>query len=150
MCSSDLYVGGYFGIPVEKRLKRIEELLDQFGLQDLRKQPFQTLSGGQKRRLILARALMHDPDLLILDEPTAGIDVEQRHLLWKHLNDLHASGKTIILTSHYLEEVEKLCQRVAIMHEGKILKELTKEEFTKNGNTLEETYLALTRQAQTV
>ena len=90
---------------------------------------------------------MDYPDVLILDEPTAGIDVEQRRALWKYLQDLHEKGKTIILTSHYLAEVEKLCSRVAIMHNGKIIANLTKEEFTKNGVKLEDVYLRLTEKA---
>lgn len=139
------YVGGYFGLNKEERQKRIEEVLDQFELQDHRKKPFGHLSGGLKRRLILARALMHDPDVLILDEPTAGIDVEQRHALWNYLTELHKAGKTIILTSHYLEEVERLCSRVVVIEKGKQIADLTKEEFTRNGNTLEKTYLALTQ-----
>lgn len=85
--------------------------------------------------------------MLILDEPTAGIDVEQRQALWEYLRNLHDEGKTIILTSHYLEEVEKLCSRVAIMQKGEILTELNKKEFTKHGKNLEETYLQLTKAA---
>lgn len=138
------YVGGYFGIPKDLREKRIEELLDRFDLQEHRKKPFGHLSGGLKRRLILARALMHNPDVLILDEPTAGIDVEQRHALWEYLIDLHKAGKTIILTSHYLEEVERLCSRVVVIEKGKKIADLTKDQFTGNGNTLEKTYLKLT------
>lgn len=138
------YVAGYFGMPADKRKARLDELFKLLDLDQFRGQAFQTLSGGYKRRFVLARALMHDPDVLILDEPSAGIDVEQRRALWEYLRDLHKSGKTIILTSHYLEEVEKLCDRVAIMDKGKIIADLTKEEFTKNG-TLEDTYLKLTK-----
>ena len=140
------FVGGYFGMPKAKRKERIEELIEMMELTEHRKKPFQALSGGLKRRAILARALMHDPEILILDEPTAGIDVEQRRALWKYLQDLHKAGKTIILTSHYLEEVEHLCSRVAIMHQGSILTELNKKDFKKNGS-LEETYLQLTGKA---
>ena len=140
------FVGGYFGMTKEERKVRIEELLKMMDLVEHRKKPFQALSGGLKRRAILARALMHDPEILILDEPTAGIDVEQRRALWKYLQDLHATGKTIVLTSHYLEEVEHLCSRVAIMHKGKILTELEKKDFKQNGS-LEETYLTLTGNA---
>jgi ABC-2 type transport system ATP-binding protein len=137
------FVGGYFGIKKTERTERINELLEMLELTPHRKKPFGQLSGGLKRRAILARALMHDPDILILDEPTAGIDVEQRHSLWKYLEDLHKKGKTIILTSHYLEEIERLCSRVAIMHEGKVLAELHKKDFNKEGS-LEATYLNLT------
>lgn len=140
------FVGGYFGMPKAKRKERIEELIEMMELAEHRKKPFQALSGGLKRRAILARALMHDPEILILDEPTAGIDVEQRRALWKYLQNLHKAGKTIILTSHYLEEVEHLCSRVAIMHQGSILTELNKKDFKKNGS-LEETYLQLTGKA---
>lgn len=138
------YVGGYFGMSSQERKTRIEEVLNRFELQEHRKKPFGKLSGGLKRRAILARALVHEPDVLILDEPTSGIDVEQRHALWKYLQDLHQAGKTIILTSHYLEEVEKLCSRVVIIHQGKKIADLDKKEFTKNGDRLEDTYLRLT------
>jgi ABC-2 type transport system ATP-binding protein len=139
------FVGGYFGMSKAEREARIEELLERFGLTDHKGKPFGKLSGGLKRRLILARALMHNPDVLILDEPTAGIDVEQRHALWEYLIDLHKAGKTIILTSHYLEEVERLCSRVIVIDEGKKIADLTKDQFTKGGNSLEKTYLELTR-----
>lgn len=141
------YVGGYFGMPKDLRKKRIKELFERFDLEQFRGQPFQALSGGFKRRYVLARALMHDPDILILDEPSAGIDVEQRRALWKYLRELHDKGKTIILTSHYLEEVEMLCDRVVIMHQGKLIADLTKAEFTKNGDKLEDTYIRLTENA---
>jgi len=138
------YVGGYFGMRKADRAKRLDVVFDMLNLQEHRKKSFRELSGGLKRRLILARALIHDPKLLILDEPTAGIDVEQRHALWKQLEELHAGGKTIILTSHYLEEVERLCSRAAIMHKGKLARILTREEFKDGGNSLEETYLKIT------
>lgn len=139
------YVGGYFGIPKEKRQARAKELFKLLDLEQFRGRPFEALSGGYKRRYVLARALMHDPDVLILDEPTAGIDVEQRHALWEYLQDLHKQGKTIILTSHYLEEVEHLCDRVAVISKGELIADMPKSEFTKNGKTLEQTYLNLTQ-----
>lgn len=139
------YMAGYYGVPKHQREKRIEELLEQFELVEHRKKKFNELSGGLKRRLILARALVHDPELLILDEPTAGVDVEQRHDLWKYFRKLSEEGKTIILTSHYLEEVEMLCDRVAIINRGKIISDRPKEEFTRNGKTLEQRYLEITR-----
>ncbi|MDA0208411.1 MAG: ABC transporter ATP-binding protein [bacterium] len=139
------YVGGYFGIPAPVRKTKIDELFSLLDLEQFRGKSFGELSGGYKRRYVLARALMHNPDVLILDEPTAGIDVEQRQALWKYLQELHKNGKTIILTSHYLEEVEQLCSRVAIMQNGEILTELTKNAFTKHGKNLEETYLNLTK-----
>ncbi|PJA46712.1 ABC transporter ATP-binding protein [Candidatus Uhrbacteria bacterium CG_4_9_14_3_um_filter_41_35] len=137
-------VGGYFGMSKADRNTRAQELFELFDLVQFKDKPFQALSGGFKRRYVLARALMHDPDVLILDEPTAGIDVEQRRALWKYLQELHKQGKTIILTSHYLEEVELLCDRVAVMNHGKIIADLTKAEFTKGGAKLEDTYLKLT------
>ena len=138
------YMGGYFGMKKIERTARITELLTQLDLTAHAKKPFGQLSGGLKRRAILARALMHHPNLLILDEPTAGIDVEQRRALWSYLERFHQSGRTIILTSHYLEEVERLCTRVAIMHQGKIAKILKKEEFRQNGKSLEDIYLEVT------
>lgn len=139
------YIGGYFGMNKKERTDRINELFDLLGLTEHKDKTFRELSGGFKRRLILARAMMHNPDILILDEPTAGIDVRQRRELWKTLKELHKKGKTIILTSHYIEEVEFLCSRVAIMHEGKLINTLNKKEFTQNGKSLEETFLKLTQ-----
>ncbi len=139
------YMGGFYGMSKEKRHERVELLLTQFGLQEHRSKKFNELSGGLKRRVILARALVHDPDLLILDEPTAGVDVEQRHDLWSYFKKLKDEGKTIILTSHYLEEVELLCDRVAIINKGKIVSDMPKLEYTKDGKTLEERYLAITK-----
>ena len=138
------YMGGFYSIPAPARQQRIEELLARFDLGPHRHKPFRALSGGLKRRLTIARALIHDPDLLILDEPTAGVDVEQRHDLWKYLQELNQAGKTILLTSHYLEEVEMLCNRIAVIHQGKIIEEGDKADFIKNGSTLEQTYLKLT------
>jgi ABC-2 type transport system ATP-binding protein len=139
------YVGGYYGMPKAKRITRIEELLKQFNLEEHKDKSFQELSGGLKRRVMLARAMIHDPEILILDEPTAGVDVELRHELWKHLQDLNKAGKTIFLTSHYLEEVELLCQRIAIINKGKVAAIGSKEDFTKDGNKLEKAYLAITK-----
>lgn len=139
------YMGGYYGIPKHIRDERINALLKQFELEEHRHKKFDALSGGLKRRLILARALINEPPLLILDEPTAGIDVEQRHALWGYLRKLNANGTTIILTSHYLEEVEALCSHVAIINSGKIVAEGTKDEFVKDGSSLEEKYLKITR-----
>lgn len=139
------YVGGYFGMNKKERTQRIEELLTQFDLQDHRHKEFRQLSGGLKRRLTLARAMMHDPELLILDEPTAGVDVEQRHELWRYLTELHQKGKTIILTSHYIEEVERLCSKVAILHNGNIISEIDKKDFDANGHSLESQYLKATK-----
>ena len=115
------------------------------GLTEHADKEFRMLSGGLKRRVTVARALMHDPDILILDEPTAGIDIEARHEVWHILKDLNAKGKTILLTSHYLEEIEMLCGRIAIMSKGSIVAVSNKEEFLKNGKTLEAEYLSITQ-----
>jgi ABC-2 type transport system ATP-binding protein len=139
------YNAGFFGMPQARRKERVAELLKQFNLEEHAEKQFQHLSGGLKRRVMLARALVHDPELLILDEPTAGVDVEFRHDLWRHLQNLNEQGKTIILTSHYLEEVEKLCSRIAIINDGKIAAEGDKSEFIKNGDRLETMYLKITK-----
>lgn len=139
------YMGGYYGITADVRRPRIEELIKRFDLEQHRDMKFQKLSGGLKRRAMLGRALVHTPDLLILDEPTAGVDVEQRRDLWAYLKELNEAGKTIILTSHYLEEIQYLCRDIAIINHGKIVAEGTKEEFMKDGKTVEERYLEITR-----
>lgn len=140
------YVGGYYGMPQRERKVRIDTLIEQFDLGAHTKKKFMELSGGLKRRVVLARALMHMPALLILDEPTAGIDVEQRHSLWEYLRKLNNDGTTIILTSHYLEEIEALCNDIAVINNGKIVVHETKEEFTKDGS-VEKKYLEITRGA---
>ena len=137
------FMGGYYGVPKEQRWKRINELIERFDLEKHRKVKFQKLSGGLKRRAMLARALIHTPDLLILDEPTAGVDVEQRHDLWAYLKEMNEGGKTIILTSHYLEEIQHLCNDIAIINHGKIIAHGTKEEFMKEGKSVEQTYLEI-------
>jgi ABC-2 type transport system ATP-binding protein len=143
------YMGGYYGIPYEVRMARINELITQFDLTEHRNVKFQKLSGGLKRRAMLGRALVHTPDLLILDEPTAGVDVEQRRALWAYLKELNEAGKTIILTSHYLEEIEYLCNDIAIINHGRIVAEGTKEEFMKGGRSIEEAYLSITKEGST-
>jgi ABC-2 type transport system ATP-binding protein len=137
------YMGGYYGIPGEVRATRIEELIKRFDLEAHRDVKFQKLSGGLKRRAMLGRALVHTPDLLILDEPTAGVDVEQRRDLWAYLKELNESGKTIILTSHYLEEIQYLCRDIAVINNGKIIWQGSKAEMMKDGQSVEEKYLAL-------
>lgn len=134
------YHAGFFGITGEAMKERREELLVRFGLVEHRGKKFQFLSGGLKRRTTLAKALMHRPLIMILDEPTAGVDVETRRVLWKFLRELHASGKTIILTSHYLEEVEELCERVAIIKDGAIIFDQLMQDATKE-KRLEQVYL---------
>jgi len=139
------YMGGYYGIPKAVRAERVETLLKRFELVEHRSKTFDKLSGGLKRRLVLARALVNEPALLILDEPTAGIDVEQRLALWGYLRELNKAGTTIILTSHYLEEVEALCTDIAIINHGKIVAEGTKDSFIKDGSSLEKKYLEITK-----
>lgn len=140
------YNAGFFGMRKAERRERVERMLERFKLDEHRNKSFNELSGGLKRRLTLARALVHDPELLILDEPTAGVDVELRHDLWGHLRDLNEAGKTIILTSHYLEEVELLCDEIAIINKGKVVAEGTKQDFIKDGKTLEARYLEITKE----
>lgn len=147
------YMGGYYGIPKAERDERIEEMIERFDLQKHRDVKFQKLSGGLKRRAMLGRALIHTPELLILDEPTAGVDVEQRHDLWEYLKEMNERGKTIILTSHYLEEIQYLCNHIAIINHGKIVTNKSKAEFMQGGKSVEEAYLEITREdnrAQTV
>ena len=115
------FQGGFHGLPARESKARADQLLTQFGLQEKSQQQFFRLSGGMQKRLLVARALMSQPQLLILDEPTAGVDVGQRHELWDYLRDLNRDGTTIILTTHYIDEAEALCERVGIINHGKIL-----------------------------
>ncbi|MCP5498371.1 MAG: ABC transporter ATP-binding protein [Leptospiraceae bacterium] len=112
---------GYYGIPRKLAKERTEELLESLGLIDKRKDQARMLSGGMKRRLMIARGLIHKPDLLILDEPTAGVDIELRRSMWDFLIKLNTGGTTIILTTHYLEEAENLCRNIAIIDKGLIV-----------------------------
>jgi ABC-2 type transport system ATP-binding protein len=137
------WMGGYFGLTAPKRKERVDLLINKFGLEQHAKKPFRELSGGLKRRVILCRALVHDPKLIILDEPTAGVDVELRLDLWRYLQELNREGKTILLTSHYLEEVERLCRTISIVAGGKIVRSGTKEELVRGGG-LENAYLLAT------
>ena len=114
---------GYYGIDRRTALQRAEKYLTELRLWDRRKDPARTLSGGMKRRLMIARALIHEPRLLILDEPTAGVDIEIRRSMWEFLRRTNESGTTIILTTHYLEEAENLCRHVAIIDEGRIIED---------------------------
>jgi ABC-2 type transport system ATP-binding protein len=112
---------GYYGMPLPLAKKRAEKYLKQLGLWDKKDEIARTLSGGMKRRLMIARALVHEPRLLILDEPTAGVDIEIRRSMWKFLQQINEAGTTIILTTHYLEEAESLCRNVAIINNGEIV-----------------------------
>lgn len=115
--------GGYYGLSRTQALPRAHELLEKLGLGDKKEVVSRTLSGGMKRRLMIARALIHKPRLLILDEPTAGVDVELRRGMWDFLKTLTQDGVSILLTTHYLEEAEQLCKHVAIINKGKIIKQ---------------------------
>ncbi len=139
---------GYYGIPHAEALVRAEALLRDLEIWDKRNMPSQTLSGGMKRRLMIARGLVHDPKLLILDEPTAGVDVEMRHGMWDFLRKLNKEGTTIILTTHYLEEAEALCRNIAIINKGSIvINEPMKKLLESRGHAkLEEIYLDLIKQ----
>jgi ABC-2 type transport system ATP-binding protein len=136
---------GYFGMRKRERRERTEELLEIFSLAAKRHERTRTLSGGMKRRLILARALMHRPRLLILDEPTAGVDIELRLELWHYVRRINQEGTTILLTTHYLEEAEQLCERIAFINEGRITARGTSAELAARfgAANLEDAYLAL-------
>src|SRR5688500_13205098 len=139
------YHGGYFGMPRRERRERIAELLDAFSLTAKRDDRTRTLSGGMKRRLILARALMHRPRLLILDEPTAGVDVELRLELWHYVQRINAEGTTILLTTHYIEEAEQLCDKIAFINAGQIVAQGTSRDLSAEYgvSSLEDAYLEL-------
>jgi ABC-2 type transport system ATP-binding protein len=122
-----VYHGGYFGMRREEAERRAEEMIEAFGLQAKRDTRAPRLSGGQRRRLLLARALMHGPRLVILDEPTAGVDYELRQELWRYIRALHAEGTTILLTTHYLEEAEELCEEIALIRDGHLIARDTAE-----------------------
>jgi ABC-2 type transport system ATP-binding protein len=139
------YHAGYFGMPRRERRERAGELLETFSLTAKRKERTRTLSGGMKRRLVLARALMHRPRLLILDEPTAGVDIELRLELWHYVQRINQEGTTILLTTHYLEEAEQLCDKVAFINEGEIIAQGSSAELAESYgvSNLEDAYLAL-------
>jgi ABC-2 type transport system ATP-binding protein len=139
-----IYQAGYYGIKGRALAARADMLLERFDLASKAKQPYIKLSGGMKRRLTLARALIHEPRLLILDEPTAGVDVELRFELWSLLRELNANGSTIILTTHYLEEAEELCDRIGIIQTGKLVALETTQELIGDGS-LQDIFLELTR-----
>lgn len=116
---------GYYGIPKARR--RTDEIIDAMGLRDKADQPSRRLSGGMRRRLLIGKALVHTPPVLVLDEPTAGVDVELRRSLWEYVRTLNKAGTTILLTTHYLEEAEELCDEIAIIHKGNIIKRESKQ-----------------------
>ena len=112
---------GYYGLSSKSAKERTSIMLEQFGLEDKRNAKSRELSGGMKRRVQIAKALIHDPPIVILDEPTAGVDIELRHMLWDYLRSINKAGKTILLTTHYIEEAEQLCEKVSIINNGKII-----------------------------
>jgi ABC-2 type transport system ATP-binding protein len=148
--------GGYYGIPRSVAMPRAEKLLVDLGLYEKRNGTGLALSGGMKRRLMIARALIHDPKFLILDEPTAGVDVELRRGMWEYLEGLTMKGTTILLTTHYLEEAERLAKHVAIINKGAIVASGTmaevlamhegKNDDRYSGGKLEQVFLQLTKE----
>jgi ABC-2 type transport system ATP-binding protein len=137
--------GGYFGMSKADRRERTAELLEVFSLTSKRHDRTRTLSGGMKRRLTLARALMHRPRLLILDEPTAGVDIELRLELWQYIEKINREGTSVMLTTHYLEEAERLCDRIAFINNGEIAAHGSLAEISDKYGvaTLEDAYLEL-------
>ena len=149
--------GGYYGIPRSQALPRARQLLEDLGLGDKMNGTGMELSGGMKRRLMIARALIHKPRFLVLDEPTAGVDVELRRSMWDYLHTLTSEGLTILLTTHYLEEAEQLAKNVAIINKGQIVASGTMEEVLAmhkpgearegyRGSRLEEVFLELIKE----
>lgn len=147
---------GYYGVPRDIAIPRAEQIFKDLGLFEKRNQPSMQLSGGMKRRLLIARGIIHEPKLLILDEPTAGVDVELRRSMWDYLTTLTRKGVTIVLTTHYLEEAEQLAKHVAIINKGVIAAQGTMEEILAlhdekaheggyRAGRLEEVFLQLTR-----
>jgi ABC-2 type transport system ATP-binding protein len=130
------YFSGMYGVPAHQRKKRIEDALESLGLSDKMKSRARQLSGGMKRRLMIAKAILHRPKLLILDEPTAGVDVALRQKIWELVEELNTQGTTVIFTTHYLEEAEQLCDSMTVIHKGNIIKEGKvkdiQQEFSKN------------------
>ena len=131
---------GFYGVDYKTAKKRAEKYLKKMGLWDKRNTPSGQLSGGLKRRLMIVRALIHEPQILILDEPTAGVDITLRHSMWSFLSELNEAGLSIILTTHYLEEAEKLCDTIAIINHGQVLKVGDKQTLI---NTLKKEQLIL-------
>ena len=138
-----IYHGGYYGMSRAEAERRSDEMIDVFDLRGKRDVTAPQLSGGMRRRLLLARALLHRPRLVILDEPTAGVDVELRHELWSYIARLHAEGTTILLTTHYLEEAEALCEEIGLIRDGKIIAIDTAAALKRRyaADSLEEVYL---------
>ena len=138
-----IYQAGYFGILPKEASKRADELLERFKLTEKRDAKHRSLSGGMKKRLLLCRALIHEPEILILDEPTAGSDLELKFLIWDYLAQLNKEGKTIFLTTHYMEEAEKLCKTIGIINHGQIVRIGEKQEVLQD-KSLEDVFLEVT------
>ncbi len=138
-----IYQAEYFGIPPWEARRRATALLERFQLADKRHCKHRALSSGMKKRLLLCRALIHDPEILILDEPTAGCDLELKFLIWDYLAQLNKEGKTIFLTTHYMEEAEKLCKTIGIINRGRIVRIGDKKEILQD-KSLEEIFLEIT------
>ena len=138
-----IYHGGYYGITRAGSVERAEEMIDVFDLRAKADVRAPKLSGGMRRRLLLARALLHEPRLVILDEPTAGVDIELRRELWRYIRMLHSRGTTILLTTHYLEEAEALCEDIALIADGEIVARSTPDGLKRQFGvrTLEDVYL---------
>ena len=122
---------GYYGLSNKEAKERTTIMLEQFGLAEKRNSRARELSGGMKRRVQIAKALVHDPQIVILDEPTAGVDIELRHMLWDYLRQINVEGKTILLTTHYIEEAEQLCETVSIINDGNIIVTDSPEKLTR-------------------
>ena len=138
-----VYQAGYFGILPRQAAKRADELLERFKLQEKRNVKHRALSGGMKKRLLICRALIHDPEIIILDEPTAGCDLELKFQIWDYLAQLNGEGKTIFLTTHYMEEAEKLCKTIGIIHGGKIVRIGDKKSILQD-RSLETVFMEVT------
>jgi len=139
-----VYQAGYFGILPKDASHRADELLERFQLIDKRNVKHRALSGGMKKRLLICRALIHDPEILMLDEPTAGCDLQLKFRVWDYLTQLNNEGKTIFLTTHYMEEAEKLCKTIGIINQGRIVRIGEKKEVLKD-KSLEAVFLEATR-----
>jgi ABC-2 type transport system ATP-binding protein len=129
------FQAGYFGLNKSMIKERTELMLEQFGLKDKQNSRSRELSGGMKRRLQIAKALIHNPEVLILDEPTAGVDIELRYMLWDFLKQINKEGKTILLTTHYIEEAEQLCDQIGIINNGNMIVDDSTKNLTKNNGS---------------
>ncbi|MCA9403612.1 MAG: ABC transporter ATP-binding protein [Candidatus Omnitrophica bacterium] len=138
-----VFQAGYFGILPPKAARRADELLKRFNLYDKRNAKHRALSGGMKKRLLLCRALIHDPEIIILDEPTAGCDLELKFQIWDYLKQLNDEGKTVFLTTHYMEEAEKLCKTIGIINHGQIVRIGEKKSILQD-KSLQDVFMEVT------